>query len=70
MADFSNQQVAATLASGILAATTAYLADKNPDEQASRAIEVYKECLKQLPGDESPISAEAVQIKRTIVSPD
>ena len=48
MADFSYQQVAATLASGLLTTTTAHLASKNPDEQASRAIEVYHECLKQL----------------------
>jgi hypothetical protein len=48
MADFSIQQVAATLASGILAATTGLLGSKNSDEQASKAIDVYHECLKQL----------------------
>ena len=48
MADFSNKEVAATLASGILAASTDVLRGHRADEQAGIAIEVYHECLKQL----------------------
>ena len=48
MADFSIQQVAATLASGILTATAGRLESKTSDEQASKAIDVYHACLKQL----------------------
>jgi hypothetical protein len=48
MADFSNKQIAATLASGILAANAGALKVHRADEQAGFAIEVYHECLKQL----------------------
>ncbi len=48
MADFSNEQVAATLVSGIMAASGARLTGANPDKQASIAIHVYQECLMQL----------------------
>ncbi len=48
MADFSNKEIAATLASGILAASAGALKVHRADEQAGIAIEVYSECLKQL----------------------
>ena len=48
MADFSNKEIAATLASGILVANTGDLRGHRTDEQAGIAIEVYHECLKQL----------------------
>ncbi len=48
MADWSAQQIAATLASGILAADGYNLNTYQPDKQVGVAIEVYRECLKQL----------------------
>ncbi len=48
MAEFSNKEIAATLASGILAANTGDLRGLRAGEQAGIAIEVYSECLKQL----------------------
>ena len=48
MTDFSYQQVAATLASGILAGGGHNLKTYHPDEQAGIAIDVYRQCLKQL----------------------
>jgi hypothetical protein len=52
MADISNKEIAAILASGIMAASAGRLSGANPDKQASIAIEVYRECLKQIPGKE------------------
>ena len=48
MAGFSSNEIAATLASGILAASAGDLKSRSADEQAGIAIEVYRECLKQL----------------------
>ena len=52
MADFTYQDIAATLASGILAAGAYDLKpDLKPlksDQQAGIAVDLYKECLKQL----------------------
>ena len=48
MADFSYEQVAATLASGILAADPEILIAQDPDNKAGIAIDLYRECLKQL----------------------
>ncbi len=60
MEDFSIQQVAATVASGILATGGYNLETYPPEQQVGMAIHVYHECLKQLrqnPEGEPPIVA-------------
>ncbi len=48
MAEFSYQQVAATLASGILAGSEYDWKSLNLDDGVEVAVDIYKECLKQL----------------------
>ena len=48
MADFTYEDIAATLASGILAATAYDLKSHPPVEQAGFAVKIYRECLEQL----------------------
>ncbi len=48
MADISNEQVAATLVSGILASGPAYLVGQDPYKQVGIAVDSYNECLMQL----------------------
>ncbi len=60
MVDFSYQQIAATLASGIMAADSYNLRPIPPAQQAGIAVNIYRECLKQLreyPEGEGPTVA-------------
>jgi hypothetical protein len=60
MVDFSYQQIAATLASGIMAADSYNLRPISPVQQAGIAVNIYRECLKQLreyPESEGPTVA-------------
>ncbi len=48
MADFTYEDIAATLASGILAGESYNMKPIPPVEQAGIAVNIYRECLEQL----------------------
>jgi hypothetical protein len=48
MSDHSFQQLAATLAAGLIAAAGEKLYERNPEERAKIAVDTYHLCLKEL----------------------